>query len=152
MGSSLVLAIPDERKTEETVHKYYRYIREKREALGYEDPEYDVPGIGQYFRALEEAQEGNELYLSERLYSGVRDVADNREFRELFSLDTNDYKPPTVLETAGEIRKLIELLRDAKANLQEEMPERDWEATLELQAIALCEFAIREGYGVELSQ
>lgn len=59
--------------------------------------------------------------------------------------------PDEIWYDKEKIRRLRDGFRERKEELKEEKPETNWERTIELQHIAICEFALEHDFGVGLS-
>lgn len=149
MGVSLVLAVEDEDQTEETIRAYYQYALEKERAL--REDEYDQ-GVNDWYKyedSRDRLQEKGLFHVSEQLFRDVSVEIGWDNLEELF--DPAETDQDYVITDPEDIVQLVELLRDAKRTLQDEKPDVNWNLTLELETIALCEFALEHGYGIELS-
>lgn len=150
MGSILDLIVPEQDQEEAVIRAYYEYVLKKKQTirpdLGCDQVE-DFVGYQQATRRLEE---GELFFVYETLSNRIFSAIDGPAFRAVFDLE-GGYDNP-VIDDPADIETLIDILRDAKAELIENPPaDADWELSLETQSIALCEFALKHGYGIELS-
>ena len=149
MGSTLNLVIPEHDQREAVIRAYYEYVLEKKQSIRPEVAEESVEDLTGYQFAREQLDNGNRLFVSERLFSDVSDVMDWNPVRQMFGLD--DSWDNCIIWEPQDIKGLIKALRGAKEQLESQQPELYWNCNLETQAIALCEFALEHGYGIELS-
>lgn len=149
MGTDLVLVVPENEQNEQTVRAYYEYVLEKKRTIRPEAAEESVEDLSDYQFTQERLNHGDELFISERLFSDVSDIMDWEPVKEMFGLDES--WDNSVIRESRDLKNLIEVLRDAKEQLESEEPELYWDYNLETQVIALCEFALEHGYGVRLS-
>lgn len=149
MGTSIYLEIPDEVNESDVIEAYYEYIVDK---LGQIRPEWKPASIDDYVLyqiTMERYVEEDVFYVAEQLSSTVIDHMDWETVRALFELDEGWHD--TVICDREKIRSLIETVRQAARELEECFPDRNWRDSLEIQSIALCEFALENDYCIGLS-
>lgn len=149
MGTQFVLVVKDENQTEAVVRAYFQHYLDKERAIRGKESNQEVEDYWLYQNTRDRLLEEGKFYISEPLYSDVADAMGWDDVRDLFDLEKS-IRNPTISDSE-DVEQLIDLLRDAKEPLQSEQPDVNWELTLELQAIALCEFALEHGYGIKLS-
>lgn len=146
MSTTLRLVVPDGRE-KAVMDAYYEYVVEKLQRRDVEWAPAEPAEYDAYQLTRESYADDGEVQLYETISSTVVAHADWDAVRELFSGD--DGQERTICDDE-QLVALTELLRAAIASLEDEQPERNWADNLETQAIALCEFARRNDFCIEL--
>lgn len=153
MGMYLYLTLPEgDQINEQIIDEYYDYVeaKERDYYLNHypgSKPEELQANIDRGFDKEYHDEEG-EVYIYEQIYSNITDNV-TIGLRDLFPsyYESNKGNPEIF---GDDIKELTKRLRDAKDDLKEQDNDTNWEMTFELQIIALCEFALEHGYGIEL--
>ena len=146
MGADLKLVVPENEWSKDILQQYYNYRQDKRREI---DPERDWPAAKDtldYQVAVDELDRA--LLILEQLHRDLREAIDTDDF---YALLGNVDERRTIYD--DEIEDLIGILRESKKELiRIGDDKRKTEIRIETGPIALCEFALEEGYGVQLSE
>lgn len=152
MGIYVALTMPDGNKwvTRETVHAYCDHVVAKERRRRPDAPKEELVGNRNrniWITQLER-DDRNRALISHRLYSRMTG-SDGVDLR--VSEDDNssvlDYEPIF----GDDVELALRRFREGKARLAERDDDTNWEQTLELQHIALCEFALEHDHGLVYS-
>ncbi len=155
MGVDLVLVVPENRKNDKKViDDYYSFIFSKEKKLKLKIPKEKSITNARYRNALDWFEKKGSVLITERIYSDICNVLDWKSVYQLFG---GLYDSDKTIIHGDKIKELIRLLREAGEKLvrsqKKDDPEwTDWEATMETQVIALCEFALNNNFGIHLSE
>lgn len=153
MGTDLKLVVPDDRKKDRKIlDDYCSFVNKKEKKLKPDIPKEHYFSSIKYRIVREELQKGEDLNITDRIYTQVNNVLDFGDIYELFG---NYYSVETADLYGDKIKKLIQILRKAKKELisnsdKADSDWEDWNYTMETQLIALCEFALENDYGIHL--
>lgn len=131
----------------ETINAYYDHMADK--ALNYGPDVRNQGSSPDHYRqrrlARAEERGNNKTEISEQWLSNIRDYTSI----QIQDLDHSDTMDPVLYEE--DIRTFIRRLRAGKEEIKQQDDPDFWEYYFELRLITLCEFALENGYGVELS-
>lgn len=151
MGSILKLIVPEHDQREDVIRAYYEYVLEKEQTIRPDLDRNRVEELVEYQNAMRVLEEKDRFFVYENLSSTIARAMDMSTFYDVIC-QGNNYDDP-IIDDPEDIETVIDLLRDAKTELLENPPvDVDWELNLEAKTIALCEFALKHGYGVKLSE
>jgi len=131
------------------VSKYFDYVASKEREL-YPDRSEEELSANIRRETYLSVMENNNLDkrdISEQLYSDMRPAIDFTDE----GAPRNSLLSKTPMHDGDEIQELKSRFEDAKEELTSGDDDTDWKATLELQSIALCEFALEYGYSIDHS-
>lgn len=135
-GWSVLLAVPPEARTVDTISAFYQFVERDCEDTG--PLRIDERRERDRRRLVEEDQ----FMISVPVYKQLREQIEWADVQELMDDDW------TV--RGAEIAELAELFDRATARLAARESEWDYECFSETGVIAVCEFAIQNGYAVEI--
>lgn len=139
-GWSVLLAVPPEARTADTVSTFYEFVEDKREQYcdGTEPLRIDERRQRDLARLTEEGQ----FIISVPVYKQLRE---HIEWVDVQVLMDDDW---TV--RGGDIADLAALFRRGTERLSARDSEWHYECFSETGVVAVCEFALRNGYAVEI--
>lgn len=146
MGTTIELDVP-EGQERAVIEAYYDYVVNKLHRRDAEWAPESKADYADYELTIERYANDGECYLYEQIPNTVAEHVDWDRVRALFAGDENGER---ILCDDEDLGSLIELLRAAIEPLEAEQPHRNWGDNLETQVIALCEFARRNEYCIEL--
>ncbi len=155
MGVDLVLVVPENRKADrKIIDDYYNFVfnkeRKLRPGITREESSYTI----NYKNDLAWLERKGYILIMERLSS---DICNALNWQKMYELFGDPQKKHRVIY-GDKIKELIKMLREAKEKLIEKEKKREggpdwtnWEK-IEPHIIGLCEFALKNGFGIELSE
>lgn len=149
METYLYLVIPENSGDEIVIREFYRYILKKRRETRPNRDHRPVEEMIGYQSAIETLEERDKFLVYEQLTTSVIEAVDWDVVREVFADDEVPMSEERIVCNEEKLSRLVEILRDGKAQLQREQPGIDWEISIEAGPIALCEFALEHGYCVK---
>lgn len=155
MGVDLELVVPENRKNDKKViDDYYFFVFSKEKKFRPEIPLEKSTAKIRHKNALNWFEKKGYVLITERIYSDIRRVLDWQRIYEIFG---GLYESDKTIIYGDKIKELIRLLREAEVKLVKSQKKgepgwEDWEATMETQVIALCEFAMENNFGIHLSE
>lgn len=149
MGTYLELVLPEEQRTNELIiDKYYNRVASKERELFPERAEENLKANYQRKISRQNLKEDGIVFLYEPM--SLNKI--NEQNIDL-DLDIFGQATPTCSDRiiyGEDIEQFINHLQETKNQLKNQGDKIRWEVTFELQLISLCEFALENGYGVEL--
>lgn len=158
MGTTLHLIVDPEDRDSAVIEEYYDYVVEKYERLDTDDT-MKVEWINDRRTRhvnLFENEDNFTIFEYVPRGSGVNDAA-NKLFKMMHLM--YEQADPDTAHGEETIAELVDVLQDIKEELKETSEESgtseytpdDREAQFETEPIAICEFALENGYGIEVS-
>lgn len=159
MGTTLHLAVPEDDQDTDVIRAYYSYVLQKYANLDTDDTMNEDWIKDSRARQLQMYEVNNEFSLFESVPSGL---GVNDTSNSVFKLMRVMYDQPEedVAEDPEALEEIIDILREIKAELKEIAADPDQkgslytpddqEAQFETEPIALCEFALKNGYGIRI--
>lgn len=149
MSFGLHLLVPETAAREETLHQYYRTVREKRKELR---PDREWPAVEDtsgYIVGKRMLADEGELFILETIPRRIVYLLELDEFYDLFRGESELHPRPI---SGQQISRLIALLEETKTDLADRFEGEtfDPELIIETQLVTLCEFALDNGYRVAL--
>lgn len=155
MGVDLLLIVSEGKKTDrEVIDDYFSFVFNKGKKVRPDIPKEKSFTNARYRNELDWFEKKGYVLISERVYSDVRKVLDWQEIYELFD---GLFESDKTIIYGDDIKKLIQMLKKAEEELIENENKgdpdwTDWKYTFETQVIALCEFALENNFGIQLSE
>lgn len=150
MGVAISLIVPDENQTKKTLQDYYKLVHERQRSLY---PGEDWPPVeerGGYQAGRITLNESGQLVILESIATEVIEALDTNRFYGLFESDSGKRSRSPIY--GNEIRELISLFENAESNLESESNLMfDPEVEVRSKYIPLCEFALKNEYGIMIS-
>lgn len=142
MSDTLVLDIPDSACQGDAIESYYQRLIKAEVSVRQCDRK-EARSFKEYRRARGHYEDSGEIHLFVRLYTEIIEAIGWDRLDGLF--EPNNY----TITTESDIRQLMDMLREARAQLQHDST-KNWEL-IEYRHTEHCEFAIEQGYGLTLS-
>lgn len=155
MGVDLLLIVPEWEKTDRgVIDNYFSIVLDKEKIMRPEILKDKSFANARYRNELDWFEKKGYVLISERVYSDIRKILDWQEIYELFG---GLFESDKTIIRGDDIKKLIQILKKAEEGLMEnenkDDPDwTDWKYTFETQVISLCEFALENNYGIQLSE
>lgn len=150
MGIYLQLVLPGkERTNEQIIDEYYDHVASKERQYFPDDAEEELAANDRRETRRIDFEEEHSVFLYEQIYTNIRRSVD-LHLCEVFDSSPSSSELDRVVY-GEDIERLIDRLREGKEQMKRQEDEDRWEQTFELQTIALCEFALKNDYGIELT-
>ena len=151
MSLGLHLLVPETAAREETLHQYYRTVREKRKELR---PDREWPAVEDtsgYIVGKRMLADEGDLLILETIPRRIAYSLELDEFYDLFRDDSQCHPRPI---SGQQISRLSTLLEETKTDFADRFEGEtfDPELIIETQLDTLCEFALKNGYQIGLTE
>lgn len=157
MSRTLSLRVPQGELSRDVIHSYYDYVERKREETppptdeGRIHP--DLPDANRKWSLEQFDDDPTDVYIWVPVFRDYRAAEAYDRLGEIFPIDTD----PEVVCDEATLKEVFEIFKDIKEELKAmgggpersdgiEYSPRDREWVMEIQVIALCEFALENGY------
>ena len=148
MGTEICLGYNNKWRANNDVINAYHDYKSMKEGV-YNSDDADVEADPQYERNIEWTDDENGRAVCEQWYFDLSQKT-GVDFKIFENSDLEGAGSQPIIR-GSDIKKFIDKLREGIRQAQKVDDGTDWEETIELQHIALCEFALEHGFGIRLS-